>query len=282
LSSRKSGGPSSDRTIEEKLGRLRRIVSQMGSALVAYSGGVDSTLVVKVAYEELGEWTVAVTAVSASQPEEEREEATRTAREIGVEHVLIESDELDNTDYLANAPDRCYHCKLVRFQGLSAMARERGLAYVVDGSNCDDLGEHRPGMRAAQELGVRSPLLEAGMTKADIRAASRKLGIGVWNKPSGACLATRIPYGTRITRDMLRRVGEAESFLRRLGVGQVRVRHHGSIARIEVEPESVALAVANRSQIANRLRELGFTYVTLDLAGYRSGSMNEALEDENG
>jgi len=268
-------------TTEQKLDRLRDIISSLGSVVVAYSGGVDSTLLLKVAHDQLGGRAIAVTAVSPSLPREEREQATRMAEEMGAELILVESDELDDPNYVANPPDRCYHCKSILFDELLHIARQTGFAYVVDGCNYDDLGDHRPGIQAARELGVRSPLMEAELTKSDIRALSRRLGLPVWDKPSAACLASRIPYGTPITEESLEQIAEAERFLHGLGMTQVRVRHHGDIARIEVDAESMPLLIERGSQIASHLRELGFAYVTADLEGYRTGSMNETLPQQD-
>jgi len=271
-----------DRVVTEKLNALRGILSDLGSVVVAYSGGTDSTLLLKVAHEELGQKSVAVTAVSPTLTREEMDCAARLAEQIGAEHLLIESDELDSPDYVANSPDRCYYCKHLRFDTLMQLAQERGFLHVVDGTNVDDRGDHRPGMRAGRELGVRSPLQEAGFTKADIRAASRRLGLPNWNEPSNACLASRIPYGTPITRERLQQIEEAERLLHELGFAQLRVRVHGDVARIEVQAESLADVLERRLLILDQLRKLRFSYVTLDLEGYRTGSMNETLGNTDG
>jgi uncharacterized protein len=268
--------------LEAKLQELKRLLAESGGILVAYSGGVDSTLLLRVAQEVLGERALAVTAASETYPDHEVQAAIRLAEEMGVRLRVIHTTELDRAEFAANPPERCYYCKGELFGKLVEIAREEGLPVVADGANVDDRDDFRPGARAAAELGVRSPLREAGLTKAEIREISRELGLPTWDKPSFACLASRFPYGSEITRDRLTQVAEAERLLRALGLRQFRVRHHGDVARIEVDPADFAVLTAdeNRARITEELHRLGFLYVTLDLDGYRTGSMNAPLARE--
>jgi len=263
--------------LNSKLAQLESILKGLGSALIAYSGGVDSTLLIAVAHKVLGEMAVAATAISPTCPEKEIEAAKALAAQIGIRHILINTRELEDPRFVANDKSRCYYCKKELFLNLAKIASEEGLRWVIDGSNYDDLKDHRPGRLAATELGVRSPLFEAGLSKSDIRAFAHKYSLPNWDKPSQACLASRLPYGTPITIDLLRRISQAEEVLHQLGVGQARVRHHGAIARIEVDPEDMALLTDDRkrAEVVAQFRTLGYTYVTLDLAGYRQGSMSE-------
>lgn len=263
--------------LDGKIEKLREILVSMGSVAVAYSGGVDSAYLLKVAHDLLGEGALALTAVSASLAQDELAEAQAIARWIGAQHILIDSWETQDPRYLANTSARCYFCKNEVYNELVEYAHMQGIDYFVDGSNLDDTRDHRPGRQAALEHGVRSPLLEAGMTKEDIRILARREGLPNWDKPAAACLSSRIPYGTLISLEMLSQVEQAERALHRLGLRQVRVRHHDSIARIEVEPVDFTAVLEQREIIVSALQSLGYTYVSLDLAGFKSGSLNAVL-----
>ena len=249
----------------------------MGRVMIAYSGGVDSTLLLKAARDVLKENVLAVTALSATTPEMERKDAIRLARAMGVVHILLESKELDIPDFTKNPLDKCYICKKHRFGALVELARKKKINYVLDGANQDDHKDFRPGMRATRELRIRSPLSEVNLTKAEIRRISKKLQLPTWDKPSLACLASRIPYGQAITPDKLKQVDAGENYIRKLGVsGQVRVRHEGETARIEVAAQEITRIAAPgvRKRVAVYFKKLGFKFVSLDLNGYRMGSLN--------
>lgn len=263
----------------DKIEKLEKILKKLRSVVVAYSGGLDSTFLLKAAIDALGKENVlAVTARSETYPFSEYKEARRIAKKIGARHLTIETSELDIKNFKANPVNRCYYCKKELFEELDGIRKKYGFKYVVDGTNLDDLKDIRHGRKAAKELGVRSPLLEAGMAKADIRKFSRLRGLPTWNKPAFACLASRIPFNSRITPAALDKVARAEDSLRKLGFGQVRVRLHDNIARIEISEKDFAKAVRYNSLIVKRFKDLGFVYVALDLAGYRTGSMHEALQ----
>ncbi|MHC4662609.1 MAG: ATP-dependent sacrificial sulfur transferase LarE [Planctomycetota bacterium] len=264
---------------EEKYKRLIEIIRGLGSVAVAYSGGVDSTFLAFAARETLGDDAIAVTAKSETYFEEEGEAAAQNASGIGIEHIVIETSELGIPGFKENPPDRCYHCKKELFEKIFKIARGRGIKHIADGSNADDVDDFRPGMRAAAEMGVRQPLREAGLTKEDIRFLSKERGLPTWSKPAMACLASRFPYGEEITAGKLKRVGEAERFIRGMGFRNVRVRSHGNIARVEIGNEELVRVLEGdtRKSIADKLKVLGFIYIALDMEGFRSGSMNEVL-----
>jgi uncharacterized protein len=264
---------------EEKLERLREVVADASSAIVAYSGGADSAFLADVAHEVLGDRALAVTAVSPSLAPEERDAARALAAARGWRHREVQTFEGERDEYIRNAPDRCYHCKTELFETLASLVDAEPGTVVFVGTNLDDESDVRPGRRAALERGVRAPLLEAGLSKEEIRELSRDRGLSTWNKPASACLASRIAYGVEVTPERLDRVARAESFLRTLGLTQLRVRDHGDLARLEVPVADVARLASEelRSTIASFMRELGFSYVTLDLEGFRSGSMNAML-----
>ena len=262
-----------------KVEKLKAIVKEMNSAVVAFSGGVDSTFLLKVCRNVLSDRAIAVTAISPTYPAHEFDEAKKLAAGIGSRHIVIESNELNIPGFSENSPRRCYFCKSELFELLKIEAEKLGAAYVVDGANCDDLNDYRPGRDAAQELGVRSPLIEAGMNKEDIRILSKKMGLSTWNKPSFACLSSRFPYGTGITADRVDMVAACEDVLRELSFSQFRVRYHGDVARIELEPQDFERLLSDevKSIVLERFKDQGFKYVSLDMEGYRTGSMNEAI-----
>jgi uncharacterized protein len=263
--------------LDIKLGKLKDILKSMGGVLVAYSGGVDSTFLAAVATAVLGERALCVSAISGTYADWERKEAEEFARSLHLRYMTIHTLELSNGKFTGNPPDRCYHCKKELVLRLGRVAKDNGLSAIVFGTNTDDLGDFRPGIRAASEEGVRSPLVEAGLGKEEIRALSRRMGLPSWDKPPFACLASRIPSGEEITAEKLGMIEKAEEVLRGLGFKQYRVRHHGSVARVEVLDSDIPSVLEARREIVVSLKSLGFTYVSLDLAGYRMGSMNEIL-----
>jgi uncharacterized protein len=262
--------------ISDKIAAVRRLLAETGGVVVAHSGGVDSSVVAALASSVLGDRALAVTAVSPSLAPGELEDAKRVANVVGVRHRAVRTHETERPAYLANGTDRCYHCKAELYDVLRRVAAEEGLPVVASGANADDLADFRPGLRAAAEHGVRHPLVEAGLTKQDVRGAARRLGVPVWDKPASACLSSRIPFGVRITVEELSRIGRAERLLKELGFRQCRVRAHGELVRIEVEPQDVpTLAQADvRERVTRGLKDLGYRFVTLDLEGFRTGSFN--------
>ncbi len=268
----------SESATQAKLVRLESIIRDCGSVCIGYSGGVDSVFLALVALRELGPRRVlAVTGRSASYPAVQREMARACSRRFAIPHLEIDTDEVEDPRYAANPSDRCYYCKSELWSRLHAVARGRGLAAVLDGSNADDAGDWRPGLRAAGERGVRSPLAEAGLTKAEIRALSRALGLPTWDQPAAPCLSSRLPYGLAVTPERLRQVERAETLLRDVGFCEFRVRHHGDVARLEFAPSELPRAAELAMSVAGRITALGFAAVVLDVEGYRRGALNEAL-----
>jgi uncharacterized protein len=267
-----------DRHDATRLNRAREIVRGLGSVLVAYSGGVDSTLLLKLALEELGDSAAGALASSPAYPESEQREARLLAASLGARLVEVSTDEVELDAYARNNPDRCFHCKEELFDKLEPVQRELGLEHLAYGATADDAGDHRPGHGSAVRRGVRFPLLEAGMGKPEIRAAARELGLPNWNKPSFACLSSRIPHGTPVTADALRRIEAAEAGMKALGFSQVRVRHHGDVARIEVDAAEIDRLIAERERVVAAVRKAGYKFVSADLEGYATGSLNRTWQ----
>ena len=271
-----------DNRLSEKLNNLRQNLSKMDSAVIAFSGGVDSSLLVKVAFDVLGDRCLAVIATSETYTKTELEEAEQFAQKVGVNYLVIATEELKNEEFASNPVRRCYYCKTELFNKLKSIAKEKGYVYILDGANLDDGKDYRPGRLAGKEIGVRSPLEEECLNKEEVRQLAKELGLSNWDKPSLACLSSRFPYGQRITLESLKQVELAENILKQHNFRQVRVRHHQNIARLEIPKEDFARLIGSvLDDVVTKLKELGFIYITLDLQGLRSGSMNEVLDNNN-
>lgn len=268
--------------LNQKLDQLENLLQEMGKVLIAFSGGVDSSFLLKIAFNVLGNKVLAVTATSPTYPKKELDEAKEIAKNIGAKHLIISSNELEIKNFRHNPPDRCYFCKRELFSKLKNIADREGISYILDGSNGDDLSDFRPGFKAKEEFGVRSPLLEVELKKDDIRTLSQKIGLSTWDKPQFACLASRFPYFEEINEKKLKMAEEAEDYLRGEGIKQVRIRHHNNLARIEVLKEDLDIFFNSlfREKVINKLMKIGYNYITLDLQGYRCGSMNEVFRKE--
>lgn len=272
-----------EKTVLEKRELLVSLIKKMETLIVAYSGGVDSAFLAAIGNEVLGQKSVAVIAASPSLAPTELEEATKLAGDLNLNFKIVNTREVERSDYQANNPDRCFFCKDELYSHLMKHAEEEGIENVSNGTNVDDLGDYRPGLEAAKQYGVRSPLVEAGLTKNEIRHLSQEMGLPTWDKPAQACLSSRIPYGTTVTVEALTKIAKAENYLRKKGLKQLRVRHHDTVARIEVEPQDFAVVMDDRfrSDISQYFKSIGYAYVTVDLDGFRSGSLNEILADMN-
>jgi pyridinium-3,5-biscarboxylic acid mononucleotide sulfurtransferase len=270
-------------TLEQKTKKIKSLIKEMNSVLVAFSGGVDSTLVLALAHEVLGKNSLGVTAQSASVPDREMKASSQLAEEIGAKHLVIKTEEMSNPNYRANPANRCYHCKSELYSSLKKVADQKNISHILNGTNTDDLGDYRPGLESAREQGVRSPLVEAEFNKQDIRELSKIMGLSIWNKPAMACLSSRIPYGQEVTPEKLSMVERAEDLLLSLGFEQLRVRHHGDLARIELGQSEMPRYLRNQDTqniVQEKFKALGFSTVVLDPEGYRMGSLNAALENK--